>query len=210
MAQSIVKKGEQGGWLPIFPAWNSYTAAMIGDHGIALLGDAIMKDIGGFDYEQAYRLMRKNAFEINTDNNSYLSGKGRRALDSYLQYGFIPLEDKVQEAFHTNEQVSRTLEYAYDDFVLSQVAQKLGKMDDYKQLSARANNYKNVINPENGFAQGRHADSTWLKPFDPYAFASYICEGTPFHYSWFAPHDVEGLIQHTGGIKAFSQRLTLR
>lgn len=207
MAQSLVKKGEQGGWLPIFPAWNSYTAAMIGDHGIAMLGDAIMKDIDGFDYEQAYRLMRKNAFEVNTDSNSYLSGKGRRALDSYLQYGFIPIEDNVQEAFHTNEQVSRTLEYAYNDFVLSQVAQKLGKMDDYEQLSKRAQNYKNVINPQNGFAQGRHADSTWLKPFDPYSFAFYICEGTPFHYSWFAPHDVEGLIQHTGGIKAFSQKL---
>ena len=122
MAHSLVLKGQQGGWLPIFPSWNSYTAAMIGDHCISMIGDAIMKDTPGFDYEEAYALMRKNAFTPNPDSTSYKDGKGRRALDSYLKYGFVPLEDPVKEAFHRREQVSRTLEYAYDDFVLAQVA----------------------------------------------------------------------------------------
>ena len=207
MAHSLVLKGQQGGWLPIFPSWNSYTAAMIGDHCIAMIGDAIIKDAPGFDYEEAYMLMRKNAFEANPDSGSYRDGKGRRAMESYLKYNYVPLEDQVMEAFHRREQVSRTLEYAYDDFVLSQVAKKLGKTDDYKALIKRAENYRNVIDPETGYARGRHADGTWIEPFDPFASTSFICEGTPYHYTWYAPQDIAGLIRHMGGKERFINRL---
>ena len=207
MAHSLVLKGQQGGWLPIFPSWNSYTAAMIGDHCIAMIGDAIVKDTPGFDYEEAYTLMRKNAFEANPDSNSYRDGKGRRAMESYLKYNYVPLEDQVMEAFHRREQVSRTLEYAYDDFVLAQVAKKLGKTDDYKTLIKRAENYRNVIDPETGYARGRHADGTWIEPFDPFASTSFICEGTPYHYTWYAPQDIAGLIRHMGGKERFINRL---
>lgn len=207
MAHSLVLKGQQGGWLPIFPSWNSYTAAMIGDHCIAMIGDAIVKDTPGFDYEEAYTLMRKNAFEANPDSASYRDGKGRRAIESYLKYNYVPLEDQVTEAFHRREQVSRTLEYAYDDFVLAQVAKKLGKTDDYKALIKRAENYRNVIDPETGYARGRHADGTWIEPFDPFASTSFICEGTPYHYTWYAPQDIAGLIRHMGGKERFINRL---
>ena len=207
MTHSLVLKGQQGGWLPIFPSWNSYTAAMIGDHCIAMIGDAIIKDAPGFDYEEAYMLMRKNAFEANPDSASYRDGKGRRAMESYLKYNYVPLEDQVMEAFHRREQVSRTLEYAYDDFVLSQVAKKLGKTDDYKALIKRAENYRNVIDPETGYARGRHADGTWIEPFDPFASTSFICEGTPYHYTWYAPQDIAGLIRHMGGKERFINRL---
>lgn len=207
MTHSLVLKGQQGGWLPIFPSWNSYTAAMIGDHCIAMIGDAIIKDAPGFDYEEAYMLMRKNAFEANPDSGSYRDGKGRRAMESYLKYNYVPLEDQVMEAFHRREQVSRTLEYAYDDFVLSQVAKKLGKTDDYKALIKRAENYRNVIDPETGYARGRHADGTWIEPFDTFASTSFICEGTPYHYTWYAPQDIAGLIRHMGGKERFINRL---
>jgi predicted alpha-1,2-mannosidase len=207
MAESLVLKGEQGGWLPIFPSWNSYTSEMIGDHCISMIGDAILKDIKGFDYEAAYSLMRRNAFQPNTDSASYKDGKGRRALESYLRYGFIPLEDEVRDAFHRKEQVSRTLEYAYDDFVLAQVAKKLGKTEDYEVLSERARNWRNVIDSESGYARGRHSDSTWAEPFDPFSTASFICEGTPYHYTWFVPHDVNGLVEHMGGRERFIERL---
>ena len=207
MAHSLVLKGQQGGWLPIFPSWNSYTAAMIGDHCIAMIGDAIIKDAPGFDYEEAYTLMRKNAFEANPDSGSYRDGKGRRAMESYLKYNYVPLEDQVMEAFHRREQVSRTLEYAYDDFVLAQVAKKLGKTDDYKALIKRAENYRNVIDPETGYARGRHADGTWIEPFDPFASTSFICEGTPYHYTWYVPQDIAGLIRHMGGKERFINRL---
>lgn len=207
MAHSLVLKGQQGGWLPIFPSWNSYTAAMIGDHCIAMIGDAIVKDLPGFDYEEAYALMRKNAFEVNTDSISYRNGKGRRAMESYLKYNYIPLDDPVIEAFHRREQVSRTLEYAYDDFVLAQVAKKLNKTEDYNVLIKRAGNYQNVIDPETGYARGRHADGNWAKPFDPYAFTSFICEGTPYHYTWYVPHDIAGLMEQMGGKDKFISRL---
>lgn len=207
MANSLILKGQQGGWLPIFPAWNSYTAAMIGDHCTAMIGDAIMKDAPGFNYEEAYELMRKNAFEPNKDSTSYKDGKGRRAMESYIKYGYVPLEDDVKEAFHKQEQVSRTLEYAYDDFVLAEVAKKLGKTDDYNTLIKRAQNYRNVIDPETGFARGRHNNGDWVGPFEPYKFTKFICEGTPYHYTWYVPQDIAGLMEQMGGKQRFIERL---
>jgi predicted alpha-1,2-mannosidase len=208
MVKSLLTKADQGGWLPIFPCWNNYTAAMIGDHAIAMIGDALMKDIASDEMERAYTIMRKNAFEVNSDTASYKDGKGRRALASYLQYGYIPLEDSVLESFHKREQVSRTLEYAYDDFVLSQVARKLGKDEDYKKLSQRAGNYKNVIDPAIGYARGRYANEKWIEPFDPNAIrASYITEGSPFQYTWYVPQDIGGLIAILGGKGKFVTKL---
>ncbi len=208
MMQSLVKKAEQGTWLPIFPCWNHYTAAMIGDHAIAAIGDAYLKGIKGFDINTAYIYMRKNAFDVNINAKSYEEGKGRRALASYLQYNYIPLEDSVWQAFHKREQVSRTLEYAYDDFVLGQVAQKLGKQSDYLALNARAQNYKNVIEPMSGYARGRYANGKWLEKSDPFAQrASFITEGSPAQYTFYVPHDVQGLINHIGGKKRFIEKL---
>ncbi len=83
MMESLVKKARQGGWLPIFPCWNHYTAAMIGDHAALAIGDAYVKGIRNFDFATAYQFMRKNAFQANKDTASYRSGKGRRAMDSY-------------------------------------------------------------------------------------------------------------------------------
>lgn len=207
MVRSLVDKYNQGGWLPIFPCWNSYTAAMIGDHSISVIGDAIMKGIKGFDVENAYAAMRKNAFETPSSFEEYKNGKGRRALTSYLKYGYIPLEDSVKEAFHTCEQVSRTLEYAYDDYVLSQVAQKLGKKSDYEILAKRAMNYGNVIDPRTGYAQGRHADGTFLNDDNAFKFVRFITEGVPAHYTWYVPHDVKGLMNVMGGKDKFMAKL---
>ncbi len=207
MVQSLIDKGEQGGFLPIFPAWNSYTTEMDGDHGVAIIGDAWLKGIRGFDMDAAYRLMRRNALESPATAEEYVDGKGRRALQSYLKYGYIPLEDPVNEAPHKNEQVSRTLDYAYDDFVLSQVAQSLGKKDDAVLFAKRAQNYRNVIDPETRFARGRHADGSWVTPFDPDKPASYITEGLPFQFTFFVPQDVPGLIELEGGDNSFVGRL---
>ncbi|MDD6890543.1 MAG: GH92 family glycosyl hydrolase [Bacteroidales bacterium] len=207
MMQSLVDKYEQGGWLPIFPCWNSYTAAMIGDHCIAAIGDAYLKGIRGFDIERAYEGMRKNAFETPSWFEDYRNGMGRRALDSYLEKGYIPLEDSVKEAYHTCEQVSRTLEYAYDDFVLAQVAKALGKTDDYQVLAARARNYRNVIDPSTGYVQGRRADGTYLTEDNAFRFTRFITEGAPCHYTWYVPHDVEGLMECMGGKEAFVAKL---
>lgn len=207
MVQSLIAKGEQGGFLPIFPAWNSYTSEMVGDHAVAVIGDAYVKGLRGFDIEAAYRLMRKNATEMPATHAQYVDGRGRRALDSYLKYGYIPLEDPVSDAFHGNEQVSRTLEYAYDDFVLGELAEALGKKEDAALFHRRGQNYRNVIDAGTGYARGRHADGAWIEPFDPSKTASYITESTPSIYSFFAPQDLPGLVNLLGGPKAFEQKL---
>ena len=207
MMQSLIDKYEQGGWLPIFPCWNSYTAAMIGDHCIATLADAYVKGVKGFDIEKAYEAMRKNAFTSPDNFDDYKNGMGRRALTSYLRYGYIPLEDSVKEAYHKQEQVSRTLEYAFDDFALAQVAKALGKKDDYKALMERAGNYRNVINPSTGYACGRHANGNFIEGNDPVAFTKFITEGVPCHYTWYVPHDQYGLMKRMGGRDAYIARL---
>ena len=207
MMQSLVHKYEEGGWLPIFPCWNSYTAAMIGDHCIAALGDACVKGIRNFDVQKAYEGMRRNAFESPATHEEYVNGMGRRALQSYLQYGYIPLEDSVPDAFHVREQVSRTLEYAYDDFVLAQVAKRLGKTEDYETLMRRAQNYRNVIDPRTGYAQGRHADGTFLNENNAFGFAKFITEGAPCHYTWYVPHDPYGLMECMGGQEQYIAKL---
>ncbi len=207
MMQSLVHKYEQGGWMPIFPCWNSYTSAMIGDHGTAALADAWVKGITNFDMEKAYEGMRKNAFDRPTTLEEYRNGMGRRALDSYVKYGYIPLEDSVPDAFHTCEQVSRTLEYAYDDFALAQVAAALGKTDDCRALMERARNYQNVIDPRTGYAQGRHADGTFLNDDNAFRFTRFITEGAPCHYTWYVPQDPYGLMALMGGREVYAAKL---
>ena len=205
MLQSLVDMYDEGGWLPVFPCWNSYTSAMIGDHASAALAEAIVKGGRNIDKEKAYEAMRKNAFEL-PDAEAYRDGKGRRAMQSYLKYGYIPLNDTVPEAFHTHEQVSRTLEYAYDDYAVAQAAKALGKTEDYQLLMARARNWRNVIGPT-GWADGRWANGKWLKNRDLTTRVKFITEGTVAHYTWYVPHDVYGLMGAMGGKKVFTDRL---
>lgn len=206
MMNSLVIKYEQGGWLPIFPCWNSYTSAMIGDHCISLLCDAYIKGIEGFDIEKAYEAMRRNAFVL-PSRKEYIDGRGRRALESYIEYGYIPLEDSVPDAFHTCEQVSRTLEYAYDDYVLSVIAKKMGMDDDAIILRDRSGNYKNVIDPSTGYAQGRYKDGGFIKDNNSFGFAKFITEGAPCHYTWYVPHDPYGLMDLMGGRNNYISKL---
>lgn len=208
MVNSLLKKAEQGDWLPIFPMWNNYSAAMIGDHAISMICDASVKGIDGFDKELAWKYMSQNAFNFNSDRASYVSGKGRRALDTYLQYGFLPMEEKVPDAFHKQEQVSRTLEYAYDDFVLAKYAESISKEDESKLLMSRASNWKNIFDKSTGYMRGKHENGNWFEPFDPHDPRSpFITEGTPFQYTWYVPHDVYGLMDAMGGKKVFVQKL---
>ena len=198
MVKSLILKAQQGGWMPIFPAWSNYTAAMIGDHVSTTIADAYMKGIKDFDTETAWKYMRRNAFEI-PPQADYKDGKGRRALESYLKYGYIPLEDSVWDAFHRREQVSRTMEYAFDDYALARFAKALGKTEDYNTLIKRSENWKNVFDKKTGFVRGRSDDGRWIEPFYPYSKASYICEGTSFQYTWYVPQDIPGLEQAMGG-----------
>ena len=209
MMQSLVNMYKEGGWMPIFPCWNSYTAAMIGDHSGVALADAYVKGIRSFDAKTAYEGMRKNAFESPKTFEEYKNGMGRRALNSYVRYGYIPMEDSVKEAFHTNEQTSRTLEYAFDDFAVAQLAKALAEscsveakdgpytrqslMTDYAELMRRSENWRNVINPKTGWADGRHQNAKWEGNTDLVHRKSYITEGATCHYTWYVPQNIQGL-----------------
>ena len=218
MMQSLVGMAQEGSWMPIFPCWNSYTAAMIGDHAASVLADAYVKGIRGFDATTAYRYLRQNAFEKPRSIEDYQNGMGRRALDSYLKYGYIPLEDSVKEAFHQQEQTSRTLEYAYDDFCVAQLGKALlsdeclvfsdfSVEDDYKELMRRSENWRNVINPKTGWADGRSLSGRWLNNSDLTSRQPYITEGAVCHYTWYVPQNIDGLIALMGGREAFVARL---
>jgi len=204
--RSLLAKAHEGGFLPNFPGWNSYTSAMIGDHGASVIADAWVKGVRGFDGEAALAALVKNATETPPDAE-YADGKGRRALAESLSLGYIPLEQEVKEAFHRREQVSRTLEYAYDDFAISALARSLGREDVAAAFTKRAGNWRNVFDRSIGFVRGRHADGRWVESFDPAAEQPWITEGTPWQYTFFVPHDVAGLIAALGGREAFVARL---
>ena len=209
MMQSLVTFADRGGWMPIFPCWNSYTAAMIGDHCASVLADAYVKGVlapEGQGAGLAYRYLRQNAFSSPSEAD-YKNGKGRRALQSYLKYGYIPMEDHVLDAFHTDEQTSRTLEYAYDDFCVAQLARDFGTPDDYRQLLRRSSNWRNVINPLTGWADGRHVGGKFESNTDLTHRKSYITEGATCHYSFYVPHDIPALIQAMGGPQRFEEKL---
>jgi predicted alpha-1,2-mannosidase len=206
MVQSLVLKGQQGGFLPIYPAWNNYTSEMIGDHADAVIADAWAKGLRGFDVPAAFDLMVKNA-TVTPPPAEYKEGRGRRALTSYLKYGFIPLEDPVADAFHHDEQVSRTLEYAYDDSLIAGMARQLGRPEIAEAMDKRAESWRNVLDPETRFVRGRHADGTWITPFDPAKTATFITEGLPWQYTFFVPQNVPALIAALGGEQAFIAKL---
>ena len=207
MIQALLRKYDRGGWLPIFPCWGSYTSAMIGDHAISMICDAYLKGIRNFDVRKAWRAMRHNAFDSpGEESEAYKDGRGRRALVSYLKYGYVPLEDSVPYAYHREEQVSRTLEYAYDDWCLSRVALRRFRLLDWFRLKKRAGNWRNVFDPATRYPQGRHADGSFLQENNYLEKTAFITEGTPCHYSWYVPQDVEGLIDFIGR-EEFTARL---
>lgn len=206
MVKSLLTMAKVGGWMPIFPQWNSYTSAMIGDHVTSVIAEAYIKGVIDLT-EVDYKILKQNANELPAKFSEYTDGKGRRALNSYLKYGYIPLEDHVKEAFHHDEQVSRTLEYAYDDFSFAQIAKKMGKEEDYQYFMKRAKNYKNVFDSSVNNMNGRYEDGSFSKEFKRNEWMPFITEGTPWQYNWYVPHDVEGLIELMGGKEAFNKDL---
>ncbi len=206
IVHSLLLKAKEGDWLPIFPCWNNYTSAMIGDHAIAAIADAYIKNVINLSKDD-YKYLIKNATTSPKNFTDYKDGKGRRALTSYLKYGFIPLEDSVQESFHKKEQVSRTLEYAYDDFALSRTAIKMGMKSDAEMLTKRAFNYKNVFDKSVDCVRGKFENGSWTENFDKLNRMPYITEGTPWQYTFYVPQDVEGLIRLFGDEENFNKNL---
>ena len=140
------------GLLPIWSHMANENWCMIGYHAVSVIADAIMKDVKGFDYERAYEAMKTTATNPNYD-----------CLPEYTELGWVPF-DKEKES------VSKSLEYAYDDYCIAQVAQKLGKTEDYEFFMKRALSYKNLIDPGTKYMRGRDSKGNWRTPFAPIAY----------------------------------------
>lgn len=200
--KTMLAQYDQGGWLPTPQQFgNSYTNDMIGDHPVSAILDAYRKGIDDFDVEKAYEAVKKNAMESPpADHRS----KGRVGLEYYLEYGYIPY-NKLRES------VSRTLEYAYNDWCVAQFALALGKTGDYEYFSKRAESYKNVIDTSTGFARPKDDQGNWLAPFNPtfvgHGSERHYTEANAWQYTWFVPHDVQGLIELEGGKDRFLAKL---
>lgn len=192
--QGLLNAYDEGGW---FPKWMSpgYRDSMIGTHVASIIADAYFKGIREFDVDKAYEAMMKDAMV-----KSNQGGRGRVGIEFFKNLGYVPA-DKVREA------TSRTLEFAYDDFCVSKMAQALDNKEDYELFTDRALNYQNVFDPATGFMRGRNHDGSWIEPFSPIEWGGAYTEGCAWQYLWSVQHDVQGLIDLMGGRDAFVKKL---
>jgi predicted alpha-1,2-mannosidase len=215
LMRSLVGKFRQGGWLPVFPCWNSYTNEMVGDHAIAILFDGISKGLfpetDGYSIREVFDAGWKNAMEVPSPAEA-ANGAGRRALAEYITHGYMPLEADTGK----NQQVSISLEYAYDDYALSRLAARLNLTAEASALLHRSGSWRYLMDNSTGsfYVRGRFANGTFVTDFDPFAGApghgsppSWITEDSPIEYTWFVPHDIGGLCALFGGAPAFVEKL---
>ncbi|HEY6804422.1 MAG TPA: GH92 family glycosyl hydrolase [Pyrinomonadaceae bacterium] len=185
--KTFLAQYQQGGRLPVWELAGNETDTMIGYHAVSVIADAIVKGIHGFDRELAFEAMKHSA-ELR-----------HFGLDSYMDHGYIEMGDE-------RESVSKTLEYAYDDWCIAVVAKSLNHPDDYQRYMQRAQFYKNVFDRETGFVRPR-TNAGWLSPFEPREVNFSFTEGNSWQYSFFAPQDISGLIELHGGEQKFAKKL---
>jgi len=206
MVQSLLLMAEDGNWLPASPTMNNYTMSETGDYSSSVLTDAAMKGFD-FNYDLAFDYIKKNAMAIASESE-FNEGKGRPGLETYIQNGFIPLEDQLSDCPKPESQVARTMEYAYNDWCVAQLANKIGEKEDFDVLSMRALSFTNVFDENQGWMNGRHEDGSFVAEFDPDQPQSFFNDQTARQYSWYVPHDVPTLMELMGGKERFSEELT--
>lgn len=176
---TMLQKYEQGGIIPIWDLSACYTGCMIGYHGVSVIADAYQKGIRDYDAELALAAM------VHSADQEHLG------LDDYQQLGFIALENEA-------ESVSKTLEYAYDDWCIAQMASALGEEETYQRFLGRSLNYRNIFDPETKFFRPR-VQNFWKAPFDPFEVNSNYTEANAWQYGFSAIHDVDGFADLHGG-----------
>lgn len=192
--KSMIRQYEYYGYLPIWQLWGQDNYCMIGNHSIPVIVDAILKGIPGIDVEKAYEAVY----------NSSVTSHPNSPFEVWEKYGYMPENIQTQS-------VSITLEQAFDDWCVAQLAAKLKKEADYQRFYHRSEFYRNLFNPATRFFQSKNDKGEWMEPFDPYKYGANggypFTEGNAWQYFWYVPHNVEGLIGLTGGTKAFEQKL---
>jgi predicted alpha-1,2-mannosidase len=185
--KTFLKHYEHGGRLPMWELAANYTGCMIGYHAIPVIADAYMKGIRSYDLEKAFAAMKHSA------------DLDHLGLEYYKSLGYIPADKE-------SESVSKTLEYAYDDWCIAQVAKELGENEEFERFIKRAQYYKNVFDPVSGFMRAK-MNGIWFFPFDPAEVNFNYTEANSWQYSFYVPQDVSGLIQLMGGKENFVEKL---
>ncbi len=195
MVQSFIAFYEQNGRLPVWNFWGSETDMMIGYHAVPVIVDAYLKGIGNFDPEKALEACVATA---NIDEY--------RGIGLYKKNGYIPYN--ITDQYNSeNWSLSRTLEYAFDDFCIAEMAQKMGKTELANEFYKRSQNYRNVFNPATGFMQPIDDKGVFQPNFNPDEYTAHICESNAWHYFWSVQHDIKGLVALTGGQDKFAAKL---
>jgi len=195
--EGLANTYKESGWLP---EWASpgHRGCMIGSNSASLISDAYLKGIRGYDMETLYEAMIKNTESW----MEKITSVGRYGADYYNELGYIPYDVGI------NENVARTLEYAYADYCIWKVAQELGRpQEEIDLFKKRARNYRNVFDPETKLMRGKNQDGTFQSPFSPYKWGDAFTEGNSWHYTWSVFQDIEGLKQLMGGNDGFVSML---
>lgn len=192
--KSMIRQYEYYGYLPIWQLWGQDNYCMIGNHSIPVITDAILKGIPGIDVEKAYEAVY----------NSSVTSHPNSPFEVWEKYGFMPENIQTQS-------VSITLEQAYDDWCVAQLAAKLNKDAGYQRFHKRSEYYRNLFHPKTKFFQSKNDKGEWIEPFDPYQYGGNgghpFTEGNAWQYFWYVPHNIQALMELTGGTKAFEQKL---
>lgn len=195
MVNSFLAFYDQHGRLPVWNFWGGETDMMLGYHSVPVIVDAYLKGIGGFDAEKAL-----DACIATANDDEY------RGIGLYKSLGYVPYN--VVDPYNSeNWSLSRTLEYAFDDYCIAVMADKMGKKELANEFYKRSQNYKNTYNPATGFFQPRDDKGNWQPDFKPEEYTPHISESNAWHYFWSVQHDIPGLISLTGGKEAFSAKL---
>ncbi len=199
--QAWVNAYKEGGWLPQFPC-PGYRACMTGSLIDSVFGDAAAKGIGGFDLATAYEGLKRHATQPGNPD----AGFGRRGIEDYLHYNYCPADRVAQSA-------AETVDAAYGDFCIAQVAKALGHETDHAMFMRRSENWRQLFDPQSGFLRGKKASGDWLEPFNPVTWGDPYVEGSAWQHRWDVPHNFPALVASLGGaaktVAALEEMLTM-
>ena len=196
MQEGLVNDYREGGWLP---EWSSpgYANIMIGNNSASVVADAYIKGLRGYDINALYEVLL-----IAANSECPMEAVARKGASYYTMQGYVPYEVKI------NESAARTLEYAYDDFTIYQLAKALHRpQSEIDVYARRSQNYRQLFDPSTKLMRGKNRDGSFQSPFNPFKWGDAFTEGNSWHYTWSVFHDIEGLKQLMGGNKAFTQML---
>ena len=195
MVKSFLAFYEQNGRLPVWNFYGSETDMMIGYHAVPVIVDAYLKGIGNFDPEKALEACVATA---NIDDY--------RGIGIYKKSGYVPYN--ITDSYNAeNWSLSKTLEYAYDDYCIAKMAEKMGRKEVAEEFHKRSQNYKNLYNPATSFMQPRDDKGNFIKDFHPDEYTPHICESNGWQYFWSVQQDINGLMALTGGKERFAEKL---